>query len=98
MSDLFPSGPREAARASSHPTDRMLPSLHMEELAARNFAVSRVAESARGSCKSHLERLRLSDNPLIRAGSGDGTSLADQITQMVPRIVREPLNREGARR
>ena len=98
VSDQLPSRPREAAWASSHPLDRLLPSPHTEELAARDFAVSRVAESLHGPRKSHLERLPLCDNPLVRAGSGDGTSLAPRITQMVPRIGMEPLNREGARR
>ena len=97
-SDQLPFGPRAAAWASLHPLDRLLPSPCMEELAARNFAVSRVAESVHGPRKSHLERLPLCDNPLISAGYGDGTSLAARITQMVPRIGMEPLNREGARR
>lgn len=98
VSDPLPSWPREAAWASSHPFVRLLPSPRMEELAARNFAVSRVAESVDGPRKPHLECLPLCDNPLFRAGSGDGTSLAPRITQMVPRIGMEPLNREGARR
>ena len=97
-SDQLPSGLREASCRLSRPLERPLPDPRLEESAARNFAVSRVAESVHGPRGSHLERQLLCDKPLIGARSGGGTSLATRIRQMVPRTVLEPLNREGARR
>jgi hypothetical protein len=97
-SDQFPSGAREVAYDSSRPLSRLLPIPRSEASGAKSFAVSRVAESVHCSRRSIFERLLLCNAPWIRAESGHGTSLANRITQMVPRMVTEPLKREGARR
>jgi hypothetical protein len=66
--------------------------------AAGNFATSGTAASFRGPRQSDLEQLLRRDKSRNEACSSDGTSLADLITQMVPRLGMGPLNREGARR
>jgi len=71
---------------------------HLDGSAAGNFATRCTAESLRGPCELDLEQLRQLDNPRSEARPSDGTRLADLITQMVPRLGMEPLNREGARR
>ena len=71
---------------------------HMEESAPRNVATAGTAESSRGPRQPDLEQpLR---RATLRSGvfRSDGTSLANLITQMVPRLEMGPLNREGARR
>lgn len=66
--------------------------------AARNSIESGNPESACGQRKPYREYLQRRDEPGDEACSGDGMSLADLITQMVPRLEVGPLNREGARR
>ena len=97
-SDQLSSGRRDVAWASTRLLAQLLSSPRTGASTAENFAVSLLGVSVHGSRQANLERLLLCDAPLIRAGSTDGTSLAARITQMVPRMVTEPLNREGARR
>ena len=71
---------------------------HLGESALRISATTGTAESFRGVRELDLEQLLQLGNPRSEARSSDGTSLADLITQMVPRLGMGPLNREGARR
>lgn len=97
-SDQFPSGAREVAYDTSRLLRRLLSIPRSEAPGTKSFAVSRVRESVHGSRRSSFERRLLCNAPWIRAEPGHGTSLANRITQMVPRMVTEPLKREGARR
>jgi hypothetical protein len=94
---LLPESHQDALGASYARDERRLHE-YTDEAAAGNFATVGAAESFRGLRKSDLEQLLRRDNLRSEACSRDGTSLADLITQMVPRLGMGPLNREGARR
>lgn len=97
-SDPLFSGSHQGALEASCSRDRRRLHERLDESAAANFAMSGTAESFRGPRESDLEQLLRRDKPRSEACSSDGTSLADLITQMVPRLGMGPLNREGARR
>jgi len=92
------SGSHQGALEASCPRDWRRLHERLDESAAGNFATSGTAASFRGRRKSDLEQLLRRDKPRNEACSSDGTSLANLIPQMVPRLGMGPLNREGARR
>ena len=98
VSGLLFSGSHSGALEASCPRDQRPLHERLDESAAGNFARSGTAESFLGPRRSDPEPLLRSDNPRSEACSSDGTSLANLITQMVPRLGMGPLNREGARR
>jgi hypothetical protein len=98
LSDPLFSGSHQGALEASGLRDRRRLQGRLDESAARNFATSGTAESFCGPRESDPKQRLRRENPRSEACSSDGTSLADLITQMVPRLGMGPLNREGARR
>ena len=97
-SDPLFSGSHQAASRASGSGARPRLEERIDESAAETFAAAGSAESSRGPRPSDLAQLHRRDDPRSETCSGDGTSLADLVTQMVPRLGMGPLNREGARR